>query len=249
MRVHNSIAAIVLCLTLLAGSPAFAAKVPDIPTGSKIFLENKGTSDESLLFTELFREKLSRDETKRNYSKPGFPVVEKKEGADYTLRFIFVMRENARGFLESTQEHARVNVWLLDSKGTLVWEHNYDCIRVFREPARECYQSISDDLKAAQVNAEGKRAGLLGWRRDGSVSESSQPSPITATKAASNTAKAPPPEASGTGPAPISPASAPIQPASSPSLQQATVEFWSQPNGAGVELDGKYIGITPLLSG
>jgi hypothetical protein len=36
------------------------------------------------------------------------------------------------------------------------------------------------------------------------------------------------------------------QPASSsPSVQQATVEFWSQPNGAGVELDGKYIGTTP----
>jgi hypothetical protein len=146
-------------------SLAFAAKVPDIPTGSKIFLQNKGTSNESQLFTELLREKLSKDETSRNYSKPGFPIVDKKEDAAYTLRFIVVIRQNERGFLESTQEHARVNVWLLDSAGKTVWEHNYDCTRVFREPARECYQHISDDFKAAQVNAEGKRAGWLGWRK------------------------------------------------------------------------------------
>jgi hypothetical protein len=44
--------------------------------------------------------------------------------------------------------------------------------------------------------------------------------------------------------APVAPI-APIQPASSPSVQQATVEFWSRPAGASIELDGKYIGITP----
>jgi hypothetical protein len=147
-------AACLLALLLLSIA-SIASKVPDIPAGSKIFLENKGTSDESLLFTELFREKLSKDESGRNYAKPGFPVVDKKEDAEYTLRFIFVMRE----------KHARVNLWLLDSKSTLIWEHNYDCVAFFREPARECYQQISDTLKAAQVNAEGKRAGLLGWRK------------------------------------------------------------------------------------
>jgi hypothetical protein len=153
-------------LTFLILSPfAFAAKVPDIPTGSKIFLENKGTSDESQLFTELLGEKLSKDESSRNYVKPGFLVVDTKQDAEYTLRFIFVLRENQKSFLEGPQEHARVNVWLVDSKGTQVWEHNYDCVRVFREPARECYQHISDDLKAAQVTVDGKRAGSLGWNR------------------------------------------------------------------------------------
>ena len=38
---------------------------------------------------------------------------------------------------------------------------------------------------------------------------------------------------------------APVQPASSPSVQQATVEFWSSPAGADIEVDGKYIGSTP----
>ena len=38
---------------------------------------------------------------------------------------------------------------------------------------------------------------------------------------------------------------APIRPASDSPLQQATIEFWSQPGGASIELDGKYVGITP----
>jgi hypothetical protein len=140
-------------------------KIPGIRAGSRIYLENKGASDESQMFADLFREKLSRDDSSRNYMKPGFPIADKKVDAAYVLRFLPVMRENEKSFLENAQEHARVNVWLLDSSGNLLWEHNYDCVRVFREPARECYQHISDDLKAAQVNSDDKRAGLLGWRR------------------------------------------------------------------------------------
>ena len=153
-----------IVITFLA-TASFAAKIPDIPTGSKLYLENKSTSDEAKLFTELFREKLGKDESKGVYSKPGFPVVDKKEDAAYVLRFLFVIRENQSNWGEGAQEHARVNVWLLDTSGSVIWEHNYDCVRVFREPARECYQHVSDDLKAAQVNAEGKRAGWLGWRK------------------------------------------------------------------------------------
>lgn len=145
-----------LLAVLLLSIASFATNVPDIPTGAKIFLENKGTSDEAQMFTELFREKLSKDESGRKYAKPGFPVVDIKEDAAYVLRFIFVMRG---------EKQARANVWLLDSKGTVLWEHNYECTAFFREPARECYQQLSDDLKAAQVNAENKRAGLLGWRK------------------------------------------------------------------------------------
>jgi hypothetical protein len=37
----------------------------------------------------------------------------------------------------------------------------------------------------------------------------------------------------------------PTRPPSSPSVQQATVEFWSSPAGADIEVDGKYIGSTP----
>lgn len=151
-------------LVLVLISLAFAARIPAIPAGSRIFLENKGTADEDPLSTEWLREKVSKDETSRNYTKPGFPVVDKKEDASYVLRFNFVP-ENLNGFMEGVKEHARVNVWLLDSAGTIVWEHNYDCVRVHGEPPRECYQHISDDLKAAQVNFEGQRAGMLGWRK------------------------------------------------------------------------------------
>src|ERR1019366_3957834 len=55
-----------------------------------------------------------------------------------------------------------------------------------------------------------------------------------------NTPK-PAPAIAPTQPAPV----APTQPASSPSVQQATVEFWSSPAGADIEVDGKYIGSTP----
>ena len=70
-----------LLAVFLLVSASIAARAPDIPTGSKIFLENKSSSDESQMFTELFREKLSKDETSRNYAKPGFPIVDKKEDA------------------------------------------------------------------------------------------------------------------------------------------------------------------------
>jgi hypothetical protein len=35
---------------------------------------------------------------------------------------------------------------------------------IVRDAVRECYRHISDDLKEAEVNAKGKRAGLLGSR-------------------------------------------------------------------------------------
>jgi hypothetical protein len=156
---------LITLLLLSLPTASVAAKAPDIRSGSKLYLENKSTSDESQLFAELLREKLAKDETHRNYAKPGFPVVDRKEDADYTLRFFFVLRENEKSFGEGAQEHARVNLWLLDSKGNTIWEHNNDCVRNFRKPARECYQHISDDLKAAQTNDEGKRAGWLGSKR------------------------------------------------------------------------------------
>jgi PEGA domain len=78
-------------------------------------------------------------------------------------------------------------------------------------------------------------------------SGSSQPSPITPIDAVANLAKPQSPEASAAGLAstPGSPAIAPIQPDSTAPVQQATVEFWSRPAGADIELDGRYIGSTP----
>ena len=48
-----------------------------------------------------------------------FPVVDKKEDAAYVLRFLFVIRENQSNWGEGAQEHARVNVWLLDTSGSV----------------------------------------------------------------------------------------------------------------------------------
>jgi hypothetical protein len=41
------------------------------------------------------------------------------------------------------------------------------------------------------------------------------------------------------------PSGAPVQPPSRPLVQEAMVEFWSDPAGADIEVDGKYIGSTP----
>ena len=77
-----------------------------------------------------------------------------------------------------------------------------------------------------------------------------KPSVSSPEPSAANAALTPSsPAAAPTQPASVAlnqPASvAPTQPASSPSVQQATVEFWSSPAGADVEVDGKYIGSTP----
>jgi opacity protein-like surface antigen len=93
------------------------------------------------------------------------------------------------------------------------------------------------------VNKESARLGSP----QAPASGSSQPSANTPSNAASNLAKVQSPEASGADPAstPRSPAIAPTQPASSAPVQQTTVEFWSRPAGADIELDGNYIGSTP----
>jgi hypothetical protein len=138
-------------------TPLYAVRVPDITTGSKFYLDNKGTSDNAAMFTEELREELQKDSSTKKYRQPGFPVVEKKEEADYILRFVLVTRGN--------DNHARLKVWLLDPKGTTLWEGEHECsimTTFFLVP--NCAQFVSSDLKAAQVDAEGKRAGALGWK-------------------------------------------------------------------------------------
>lgn len=95
--------------------------------------------------------------------------MEKKEEADFVLRVLPVLRHKDAGVATKAGNHARVTVRLLDAKGSRLWEHDYDCMASFREPMRECYQHISDDLKSAQVNAEGKRAGFLGWKKHSAI--------------------------------------------------------------------------------
>jgi len=149
------ISLVVFLLPLLA----FAAEVPDIPMGSKFYIENKSQSDESVRFAMLLAEKLAKDEGNKRYQKPGFSVVEEREGADYIIRFSLVVRENGH------ETHAWLNALLLDAAGKVLWRaEDFRCATVFAERVEGCASELSGYVKRAEVNSEGKRAGYLGWK-------------------------------------------------------------------------------------
>ena len=94
---RNITVSLVVCFVSFV---AFAAEVPDIRMGSKFYIENKSQSDESMRFAMLLAEKLGKDEGNKRYQKPGFPVVEEREGADYIIKFSLVVpgAPHIRGF-------------------------------------------------------------------------------------------------------------------------------------------------------
>jgi hypothetical protein len=68
--------ALVFLAVLISGLGHAKPKVPDIPTGSKVYIENRGTTDEALRASLLLAGRLSKDEGGRNYLKPGYPIVD-----------------------------------------------------------------------------------------------------------------------------------------------------------------------------
>ena len=72
-----------------------------------------------------------------------------------------------------------------------------------------------------------------------------QPASVTPKQADSQPVPVAPTQPNSVATTQPAPSSAPRQAASSSALEQATVEFWSSPAGAAIELDGKYIGSTP----
>jgi hypothetical protein len=154
-------------------------RVPDIPTGSKFYIENKSQSDESVRFAMLLASRLGKEEGGKNYSKPGFPIVENRADANYVLRIMVVFRPDK----ESTW--VMLNTWLLDANGKELWSKDYSSLDPNSTSAFVNYGAaggllhrltgegsdprtvveLSDNLKSAQVNSDGKRAGLLGWRK------------------------------------------------------------------------------------
>src|SRR5579859_3697321 len=156
-------------VVLMTSQMAFAVKVPDIQPGAKFYIENKSQSDEAERFAVLLASKLAEDEGSRNkrYLKPGFPVVERREEAFYVLRVMVVLRGNAKTsvFDSNKATHALVNAWLLDANGKELWSQELDCVgNLLGEPVKNCVRELSDDIKSAQVDSNGKRAGLLGWK-------------------------------------------------------------------------------------
>jgi hypothetical protein len=108
------------------------------------------------MFDEQLGEELQKDSSTKKYIQPGFPVVDKKEEADYILRFVLVRRGN--------ENHAEIKMWLINQQGGALWEGGHSCPILPTLLVPTCAQFASWDFKAAQVNAEGKRCGTLGWK-------------------------------------------------------------------------------------
>lgn len=156
---------LLLIVTLSQATLARAGEVPDIQTGAKFYIENKSQSDEAVRFAVLLASKLAQDEGNKKYQKPGFPVVERREEASYVLRFMLVLRRNAKNSVLDTIRATHVNAWLLDANGKELWSTKQDCVEDFiGGPVMNCVRELSDDIKSAQVDSHGKRAGLLGWK-------------------------------------------------------------------------------------
>jgi len=154
-------------ITILTSQVLLAAKVPDIQPGSSFYIENKSQSDEAVRFATLLASRLAKDEGNKRYRKPGLPVVERREEASYVLRIMFVLRADAKTSVFDTNKatHALVNAWLLDANGKELWSDEQDCVGdLMGEPVENCVRQLSDSIKSAQVDSNGKRAGLLGWR-------------------------------------------------------------------------------------
>jgi PEGA domain len=150
------------------------------------------------------------------------------------------------------------NITFMDRESGIISFKTGTSVRSYGMECQVSVIEVSASQTKLRVGAQKTGGQLVAWGAGGSIAskvfkgvEDELNSSAHAAVTASAPAAAPTQPASGT---PTQLASvalnqtasvAPIQPASSPSVQQATVEFWSSPAGADIEVDGKYIGSTP----
>jgi hypothetical protein len=144
--------------------------VPDLPPGAEIYIESKSTSDEAVRFQSLLQSKLAETENRRGHFRPGFSIVSNKKDATYTLRYVFILRTNVPScdilFGCKPGVGAMVDASLFDASDHPLWSEEYHCggVAILGEPVSYCARLVANDLKGAQIDAKGKRAGLMGWK-------------------------------------------------------------------------------------
>ena len=153
-------------------SPKISTRVPGIQSGATIFLE--GSDDWSSVaerFGQELQSVISRTDKKHDRIRPGLRVVNNKAAADYVLHYVVVAGERPLGCVglgcqyTYIQGNLRATVMLLSSDGTELWEAEYDCAEPLAGiSAAVCADRLANDLKAAQVDKQGKRAGAHGWK-------------------------------------------------------------------------------------
>ncbi|HZR33478.1 MAG TPA: hypothetical protein VFA76_16660 [Terriglobales bacterium] len=153
---------LVIAVLMLIGL-AISAKVPDLPQGASLYLQNQSKSDEAGRFEFLLRNALTKadgDSAKKSrwgakhYFRSGLNIVPQKEKAQYVLSFYVIHREHTAQTLGDAV--------LQNTNGDQLWSAEYHCGEL--DTVAMCVGWLSDDVKGAQVNPEGKRAGLLGWK-------------------------------------------------------------------------------------
>jgi len=125
--------------------------------------------------------------------------------------------------------------------GTSLTSNGMECSVILEEvPGTQVRATVKTQKKNGQIYAWGVGDRIASKLFDGMGDELRNQSAIRKPLVPSS-------EASGAGLplTPRSPVVVPIQAASSTPVQQATVEFWSNPAGADIEVDGKYMGSTP----
>lgn len=160
-------------LLALLSSVVFAGgkRVPDLPARASISLQNQKQSADSTEFQKYLESSLSRPDNRGHRRRSGLQVKKTKEEAAFVLQF-----ELKRAFgdtdcqaytqCSSTPAYAYLDVVLTDASGGRLWSQEYSCVPTpTREPLDACAQDLGEDLKAAQVDANGKRAGWSGWTR------------------------------------------------------------------------------------
>ncbi len=125
--------------------------------------------------------------------------------------------------------------------GTSFTSNGMECSAILEEvPGTQVRVTVKTQKKNGQIYAWGVGDRIASKLFDGIGDELRKQRPVRKPLVPSS-------ETSGADlpSTPRSPAVVPIQSASSPPVQQAAVEFWSNPVGADIEVDGKYMGSTP----
>jgi hypothetical protein len=137
------------------------------PSNIHVEVISKSHPGDTKFFKNALEDKLGKDESSEQYSKPGFPIIVGSEDGDYLLKVEIRDRTESTTPGENDIVHMAVNasLWLRNVGDSKVWSREFVCNGPeVHNAIQQCVDIISNELKSAQVK-KGKRAGKLGWEK------------------------------------------------------------------------------------